>query len=351
METLWFCLVAVMIAMYVVFDGFDLGAGIVQAWVARTSEERRTVIRTIGPVWDGNEVWLIAGGGTLFFAFPTLYAASFSGFYLPLMMVLWLLILRGCSIEFRDHIRNDAWRPFWDTVFRLSSSVLAIVFGAALGNVVRGVAFDENGRFFAPLWVVGAVDRAGILDPYTVTVGITAYAALAMHGALWLAHKTVGPIADRARRVARGAWIGTAALTVVITLWTMRLQPLVPGNLASRPWGVVFPTLAVVGLVFVWLLNARGATGRAFLASCAFLIGMLTSAAFGIYPYVLPSILDPARGLTVSNAAAPESGLRIGLIWWSIGMALATCYVIFVYQHFSGRVTGAGSEEGGYGGA
>jgi len=351
METLWFCLVALMIAAYVVLDGFDLGAGIVQGWVARTAEERRTVIRTIGPVWDGNEVWLIAGGGTLFFAFPTLYAASFSGFYLPLMMVLWLLILRGCSIEFRDHIKNDAWRPFWDGVFQISSSVLAIVFGAALGNVIRGVAFDENGRFFSPLWVeLGSVERAGILDPYTVTVGLTAFAALAMHGALWLAHKTLGPIAERARLAARGAWLGTTALTVVITLWTMRLQPLVPGNLAGRPWGAIFPALAVAGLVGVWFFNARRNTGKAFLASCAYLVGMLTSAAFGIYPYVLPSIHDPARGLTVAAAAAPESGLRIGLVWWSIGMVLATCYVIFVYRHFAGRVT-AGSEEGGYGGA
>jgi cytochrome d ubiquinol oxidase subunit II len=349
MATLWFCLVAVMIAAYVVFDGFDLGAGIVQGWVARTPEERRTVIRTIGPVWDGNEVWLIAGGGTLFFAFPALYATSFSGFYLPLMMVLWLLILRGCSIEFRDHIKNDAWRPFWDAVFQISSSVLTIVFGAALGNVIRGVAFDEHGRFFSPLWVeLGSVERAGILDPYTVTVGLTAYAALAMHGALWLAHKTLGPIAERARVAARGAWLGTVSLTVVITLWTMRLQPLVPGNLAGRPWGAVFPALAVAGLVGIWLFNARGQTGKAFLASCAYLVGMLTSAAFGIYPYVLPSIHDPALGLTVANAAAPESGLRIGLVWWSIGMALATCYVIFVYRHFAGRVT---SEEGGYGGA
>ena len=350
METLWFCLVALMIAAYVVFDGFDLGAGIVQGWVARTPDERRTVLRTIGPVWDGNEVWLIAGGGTLFFAFPTLYAASFSGFYLPLMMVLWLLILRGCSIEFRDHIKNDAWRPFWDAVFQISSSILVIVFGAALGNVIRGVAFDEHGRFFSPLWVdLGTVDRAGILDPYTVTVGLTAFAALAMHGALWLAHKTVGSVAERARRVARGAWLGTVALTVVITLWTMRLQPLVPGNLAGRPWGAIFPALAVVGLVGVWVFNGRGKTGKAFLASCAYLIGMLTSAAFGIYPYVLPSIHDPALGLTVANAAAPESGLRIGLVWWSIGMTLATCYVIFVYRHFAGRVTG--TEEGGYGGA
>jgi cytochrome d ubiquinol oxidase subunit II len=351
MGTLWFCLVAVMIALYVVFDGFDLGAGIVQGWVARTSEERGTVLRTIGPVWDGNEVWLIAGGGTLFFAFPTLYAASFSGFYLPLMMVLWLLILRGCSIEFRNHIRNDAWRPFWDGVFRLSSSLLVIVFGAALANVVRGVAFDEMGRFFAPLWVdFRAGTEAGILDGYTILVGLTAYAALAMHGALWLAHKTGDPIAGRARRVVRVAWIGTAVLTVAITAWTMKLQPLVPANLARWPLGAVFPALAVAGLVLVWLFNARGSSGKAFLASCGYLIGMLTSAAFGIYPYVLPCILDPARGLTITNAAAPESGLKIGLVWWSIGMTLAAGYVIYVYRHFAGRVSPEAADEG-YGGA
>src|SRR5512145_2275977 len=124
METLWFCLVAAMLAVYVVLDGFDLGAGALHLWVARTDDERRLVLRSIGPVWDGNEVWLLAAGGTLYFAFPALYAAGFSGFYLPLMIVLWLLILRGCSIEFRNHIDNEAWRPFWDVVFCVSSSLL-----------------------------------------------------------------------------------------------------------------------------------------------------------------------------------------------------------------------------------
>ena len=152
METLWFCLVALMLALYVVFDGFDLGAGIVHLFVGRTGDERRAVLRSIGPVWDGNEVWLLAAGGTLYFAFPALYATGFSGFYLPLMIVLWLLILRGCSIEFRNHIDNEAWRPFWDVVFAVSSSLLAIFFGAALGNVIRGVPYDESGRFFEPLW-------------------------------------------------------------------------------------------------------------------------------------------------------------------------------------------------------
>lgn len=144
MEPVWFVLVAVMITAYVVLDGFDLGAGVLQLLIAGTEEERLTIIRTIGPVWDGNEVWLVAAGGTLYFAFPGLYAASFSGFYLPLMVVLWLLILRGISVEFRNHIDNEVWAPLWDCVFCVASALLAIFFGAALGNVVRGVPLDAG---------------------------------------------------------------------------------------------------------------------------------------------------------------------------------------------------------------
>src|SRR5437867_12660959 len=144
METIWFCLVAVMIAMYVVLDGFDIGAGIIHLLVAKSDSERRLVLRSIGPVWDGNEVWLLAAGGTLYFAFPALYASAFSGFYLPLMMVLWLLILRGISIEFRSHVESPVWRPLWDVVFGGASTLLTIFFGAALGNVVRGVPLDAS---------------------------------------------------------------------------------------------------------------------------------------------------------------------------------------------------------------
>src|ERR1700746_503869 len=139
MGTIWFCLVAVMVAGYVVLDGFDIGAGILHLWVARSDTERRAVLASIGPVWDGNEVWIVAAGGTLYFAFPALYASSFSGFYLPLMMVLWLLILRGTAVEFRNHITSPVWMPFWDFMFSMASVLLAIFLGAALGNVVRGV--------------------------------------------------------------------------------------------------------------------------------------------------------------------------------------------------------------------
>jgi cytochrome bd ubiquinol oxidase subunit II len=347
--TLWFILVTAMLAMYVIFDGFDIGAGILHLFVAKSGAERRAVLRSIGPVWDGNEVWLIAAGGTLFFAFPALYASGFSGFYLPLMMVLWLLILRGCSIEFRDHIQNEAWRPFWDAVFWLSSSLLAIVFGAALGNVVRGVPFDASGRFFEPLWVdFRPGPDAGILDWYTVLVALAAYASLALHGALWLNLKTTEPVAARARTAARVAWPVTLLLVLAVTAWTLKLQPQVLANLSSMGWGAIFPVLAVAGLAgAIWFLR-RGRSGKAFLASSAYLAGMLSSAAFGVYPYVLPSISDRARGLTAQSAAAPVSGLKIGLVWWLIGMALVAVYHTVIYRHFAGRVT-LESGEPGYG--
>src|SRR5437899_664467 len=165
MGTLWFCLVALMIAVYVLLDGFDLGAGAIHLFVARTDEERRQVLASVGPVWDGNEVWLIAAGGTLYFAFPALYASAFSGFYLPLMIVLWLLILRGASIEFRNHIKSAVWDPLWDFLFCTSSLLLAVFFGAALGNVVRGVPLDASGYFFEPLWTnfrLGYVDECSL---------------------------------------------------------------------------------------------------------------------------------------------------------------------------------------------
>jgi len=203
METIWFWLVACMLAAYVIFDGFDFGAGIVHFFVARTNDERSAVLSTVGPVWDGNEVWLLAAGGTLYFAFPTLYASSFSGFYLPLMMVLWLLILRGVSIEFRNHVQSPVWHPLWDAGFSIASALLAIFFGAALGNVVRGVPLDAQGEFFLPLWTDWTPGKSpGILDWYTVLSGVAALAALALHGSLWVALKTKGEIESRARRAA-----------------------------------------------------------------------------------------------------------------------------------------------------
>jgi cytochrome d ubiquinol oxidase subunit II len=339
METVWYCLVGAMLAMYVLLDGFDLGAGIVHLVVARTDRERRLVLRSIGPVWDGNEVWLLAAGGTLYFAFPALYASGFSGFYLPLMIVLWLLILRGISVEFRNHIANPVWTPFWDAVFAFSSLLLAVFFGAALGNVVRGVPLDADGYFFEPLWTDFRLGpETGILDWYTILVGLAAFLALTMHGALWVAVKTEGAVNDRSERLAALVWWGVGVLTLVLTAVTFRVQPQVLSNLREHPWGYVFPALAVAGLGAVRVFLAQRDHLRAFLASCAYLLGMLTSVVFGLYPYVLPASTDPAYALTVYNAKAADYGLRIGLVWWVIGMALAAGYFVYAYRHFAGKV-------------
>jgi cytochrome d ubiquinol oxidase subunit II len=339
MGTLWFCFVAIMIAGYVILDGFDLGAGILHFSIGRNETERRLILKSIGPVWDGNEVWLIAGGGTLYFAFPGLYASSFSGFYLPLMIVLWLLILRGISIEFRNHIQNDLWRPFFDVVFMGASTLLAIFYGAALGNVVRGVPLDANGTFFEPLWTdFTAGKNAGILDWYTVLVGLLAFMALAAHGALWLALKTEGLMQRRARIVARWSWGGVAVLTAAVTLATFRIQPQVLHNLTAHPWGFVFPDLALAGLIAMLVFSIRGSDLKAFLSSCAYIAGMLTSAAFGLYPYVLPSNADPKLGLTIANSRAADYGLSVGLAWWIPGMLLVVLYSVYIYRHFAGKV-------------
>jgi cytochrome d ubiquinol oxidase subunit II len=339
METIWFCLVAVMIAVYVVLDGFDLGAGIIHLLVARTDAERRAVLGSIGPVWDANEVWLLAGGGTLYFAFPTLYASSFSGFYLPLMMVLWLLILRGISIEFRNHIQSLAWQPLWDVVFAGSSALLAIFFGAALGNVVRGVPLDRSGEFFLPLWTDFTAGKdAGILDWYTILVGVGALLALSVHGALWVALKTEGAVEDRARRLARGVWWGLLAWVVLVTLASFRIQPHLQASFAERPWGYVFPLSAIIGLIGMRVRGGRRGGLEAFFFSSMFILAMLTSAAFGLYPYLLPSNADPALSLTILNAAASPYGLRIGLVWFIPGMLLSTGYFVYTYTNFSGKV-------------
>jgi cytochrome d ubiquinol oxidase subunit II len=349
MGSVWFCLVAIMLAGYVVLDGFDLGAGILHLWIARNDRERRVVIRSIGPVWDGNEVWLLAAGGTLYFAFPALYAAGFSGFYLPLMMVLWLLIVRGVSLEFRNHVDGDIWRAFWDSAFGFASILLAVFYGAALGNVVRGVPLDAAGRFFEPLWTnFLPAGQAGILDWYTVLVGVTALAALTLHGAVWLELKTEGDLNDRARRCASLIWWLVALLTIVITLVSFTLLPGLKSSFHAYPWGLVFPTLAIAGLLGTKWFSRAKQDAMAFGASCAYLIGMLTSVAFSLYPNVLPASTNPAYGLTVSNAKAADYGLRIGLIWWVIGMALAAAYTVFTYRKFAGKIRETEAKEEGY---
>jgi cytochrome bd ubiquinol oxidase subunit II len=339
MGIVWFWLVAIMVTVYVLLDGFDLGAGAIHFLVAKTEEERRQVISTIGPVWDGNEVWLLAAGGTLYFAFPALYASGFSGFYLPLMIVLWLLILRGTSIEFRNHIKGKVWHPLWDFLFCASSLLLAVFLGAALGNVVRGVPLDSSGYFFEPLWTNFRLgDEVGILDWYTILVGVLALAVLVMHGALWVRMKASGPVSDRAAALARKSWFAVLPLTILVTVVTFKVQPQLKANLATYPLGLILPVLAVAGLAGIQFELTRRDERKAFFASCLYIVGMLTSVVFGVFPMVLPA-RNPIYSLTINDSKASDYGLRVGLIWWFIGMILATGYFVFVYRTFAGKVS------------
>lgn len=340
LQTLWFILVAFMLIMYVVLDGFDLGAGVMHLIAARTNDERRLILRAIGPVWDGNEVWLIAAGGTLFFTFPVLYASSFSGFYLPLIIVLWLLMLRGVSIELRSHINNPVWASFWDGVFFIGSALLAIFYGAAMANVIRGVPLDKSGYFFEALWTDFSPysSNPGILDWYTVLIGLLALAALTTHGATYIAVKTTGVLNVRSRRIARQAWIATLVLAVLATIATFTVQPTISADFFSRPWEIIFPAIALVGLLGIGYYNFRQRDLAAFFSSCAFLVGMLASAASSLYPRVLPAV-NPANSLTIQNASASQYGQTVGLVWWIFGMILALTYFVLTYRLFWGKVS------------
>lgn len=339
METLWFIIVALMLTAYVILDGFDLGAGIIYPFVAPSSDERRMVLRSIGPVWDGNEVWLLAAGGTLYFAFPQLYASSFSGFYLPLMMVLWLLMLRAIGIEFRTHMENPVWLGFFDAIFFLASALLAIFFGAALGNVIRGVPLGPDGYFFEPLWTDFKVGRMnGILDWYTVLAGLVALVTLTAHGALYVAIKTEGELGARARRAAVWVWPVQFLLTCVSLVATLLIRPALADNYLAHPAGFLVPIVVFGSLgVMIWGAH-RGKERAAFTASGLYIAAMLVGAAFALYPVILPASTEPAYSLTIYNSATGRHGLSVGLVWWSLGLVLALGYFIFIYRMFRGKV-------------
>ena len=342
MGFIWFWLVAVMIVGYVVLDGFDLGVGVLHLFLVRNESERLATLRSIGPVWDGNEVWLLAGGGTLYFAFPLLYASAFSGFYLPLMIVLWLLIGRGVSLELRNHLDLGVWRSLLDGVFGLASALLAIFYGAALANVLRGVPLQPDGYFFLPLWTNWQPGVApGILDWYTVIGGLVALVALTLHGELWLTIKVSGDLEQRARRIVTPLWLVLVALTIVSLIATIAVRPASLNNYFHYPVTFVVPVGVVASLAALWFWNRGAQPVKAFLASSVYLFFMLAGACWGVYPTLLPATTGAANDITLSRALSGPHTLSVGLAWWIFGMALAVAYIVFVYSRFKGKADAA----------
>ncbi|HMF94053.1 MAG TPA: cytochrome d ubiquinol oxidase subunit II [Vicinamibacterales bacterium] len=348
MAELWFAIASLMLVAYVVLDGFDFGAGALHLVVARTDAERRQLLSAIGPFWDGNEVWLLATGGVLFLAFPRVLASGLSGFYLAIFLVLWALILRGIAIEFRSHVENPLWRAAWDAVFSVASTILPILFGTALGNLVRGLPITEDGWFSLTLFTnFSPWGPVAILDWYTVSAGLFALLALTGHGAAFLVWKTDGPMRERSRTAAMRLYMLVATAWPLLTAATWWVNPRLFAAFQQRPLAMMSALVALAGLAALAAGLRRQRDGLAFLGSCAFLIGMLAATAACVFPTMLRSVVNEGWSLTAYNASAPAASLDRGIRWWAIGLPLAVIYFVIVFRLHRGR-TSIGSGDGTY---
>ena len=336
MAELWFWLVTWMLGTYVVLAGADLGVGVLLLLVAKTRDEVDQVLEAIRPVWKGNEVWLVACGGTLLVVFPKLLATAFSGFYLPLALVLWLLVFRNLGIELRHQVDDVLWRRFWEVAVGLGSSWLVLCFGLALGAVVRGVDLDESGRFFAPLWTdLTTLSPVGVVDWYTLLMAGAALTIMVHHGALWLALRCWGAVRERAVRVARGTMLAAFGLFALCSAASFWIQPRALVGVTQRPLGLSWPLVAVLGLLASGWLRRRQRFGVAYLASAGALYGLLFTAATAVFPEVLPGrTLD--TGLHLTQAVAADSVLRSVLWWWVPGVLSVLAYSGWVYRRVIG---------------
>jgi cytochrome bd ubiquinol oxidase subunit II len=338
-ETFWYVAVTAVLAVFVVLDGFDFGVGIIYPFVARTEQERRMALASIGPMFNGNEVWLIVAGGLLFFAFPKAYAAGFSGFYLALIIVLWLFMFRGLALELRSHVDHPLWRQLCDVTFSGASLLLATFFGAALGNLIRGVPLNREGYFFVALWTDFLTGpQPGILDWFTVLMGFASAAILALHGANYLAMKTKGDL--YARAVAAAKLVGWLALgsAVLVGLGITFVQPNLRLNYVAYPVGYIFPVGGAIALVATLVLRRRQRDMAAFMTSSLFILAMLGSVAWGCYPNILIATTDPKNSLTIFNATAGAYSLQVGVVWFLIGLVLIIAYQVYAHRAFWGKV-------------
>lgn len=326
---IWFFLVAALLTVYVILDGFDLGAGVLYPFVARSEGDRHVIRASIGPVWDGNEVWLITGAGALFAAFPMVYATTFSGFYLAIMLVLFGLIVRAVSLEFRHH--DSDWRALWDATFFLGSLVPALLVGVALGNVVRGVPMDQQGNYIGTFW--------GLLNPYSLLVGATGLLLIVQHGAAWIALKSEGAFHRRALRYRRATFWTFAALALATSVATVIAVPRASDNVFGRPAGWLFLAIVVGGAVLaVVQMHREGGELGSFLGSAAVIVGLAGIAAVGNFPEMIPARDTPAgTSLTVENASSGHLTLLVMLILALLFIPAVLFYTALVYRTFRGK--------------
>lgn len=329
LNTIWFILVGVLFTGYALLDGFDLGVGALHL-LARTDADRRVFLNAIGPVWDGNEVWLVTGGGALFAAFPMVYATVFSGFYLAFMLLLVALIFRAVAIEFRSKQPMRWWRTMWDYAFAAGSIGSAFLIGVAMGNVAWGVPLDKDFEF--------AGSFLGLLHPYALMMGLTTVALFAMHGAIYLLMKTEGDLHDRLRRWINPTIIVFIVMYVIFTLATLLYVPHITEAIKHEPWFFGVVVLAVLAIANIPRCVTRGYDFQAFISSGGAMICLMTLFGIGMYPHLLYSSPNPEYSLTVYNGASSQKTLGIMLTIAMIGIPIVLAYSISIYWIFRGKV-------------
>ena len=329
LNTIWFWLIGVLIIGYAILDGFDFGVGILSLF-GRDEKERRIHFNAIGPVWDGNEVWLLTGGGALFAAFPAVYATVFSGFYLALILLLAALIFRAVSFEFRSKIDSPIWRRMWDWAFGVGSLLPAILFGVAIGNILHGVPIDSNGNFLGTF--------LGLLNPYSIGVGVLSLVLFTMHGAIYLAIKSDGDLHNRCQKWASNLWVGYVTLYIIVTVWTWLASPFLFKDSQSNPMFYIFFIILLSGIVYLPILLRAGKLNNAFLVSSFIIAAMLGQMALSLYPRLVPSSIDLQFSLTIYNSSSSPLTLHTMLIIAIVGVPLVIAYSIFIHYVFRGKV-------------
>ncbi len=329
LDAIWYALVGILIAGYAVLDGFDFGVGMVHLWL-KGDEERRLSINSIGPVWDGNEVWLVTGGGALFAAFPEVYATAFSGFYTAFMLLLAMLIFRAVAIEFRSKHPSPRWRQGWDCAFSAGSAGAALLMGVAFGNVVSGVAMDEHHNMTASL--------LDLLHPYALLVAATTLSLFALHGAIYLVLKTEGEMQARVRGWVWPLMIAFIIAYAITTLATLLYQPHMLERIRAVPLLFLIPVATVLVVANIPREIFHGRELRAFLSSSGTIVLLMALVGLGLFPALLRSTPFPERSLTIYNAASSQKTLGIMLTIAVIGVPIVLCYTAAIYWIFRGKV-------------
>ena len=328
LNIIWFLLIGILIIVYAVLDGFDLGVGYLYLFT-KNENEKRIYLNSIGPVWDGNEVWLLAGGGSIFAAFPYVYATVFSGFYIALYLLLLALVFRAISFEFRNKVDSPGWRKFWDWSFGLGSALPALLFGVAFGNILKGIPVDASKNFTGNFFT--------LLNPYSILIGALSLVMLTMHGAIYLTNKTDGELRDRNINKAKRLWVVFVSAYILSTFASLKASPaLFDGVLANPIWWLLM-LIIIVSIIGILMMLNKNNFKMAFLFSSLVIASVIGLAAVGLFPNLVPSSLDPNFSLTITNASSTQKTLTTMLIIALIGMPFVAVYTIIMYKIFKGK--------------